>query len=958
MPTLGDMDDSWLGLILRNAEPVEYEHLRTRQLAEAATEAQRRRVDAEAVRAGQVRAAMVEDRRRVAELNALTDLSLRLASEHNLTALLQDAVTQARRVLGVDVAYLALAEPDDSLIIQVTDGSIGSRLRGIRLSPGSGLAGLVLQRAEPVQSTDYVADEHLVHNRGVDQVAVEEGLRTIIGAPMRLRGKVIGVLMVAQRAVRRFDSWELTLLSSLGAFAAVAIDNAQQMQSHRQAAEELSVANADLQESIASVNRAALLHDRLLDVALRGGGIDQVVSSLSEVVHGVVSFADDRDVVVATARLGQFVPAVGVAEAEGEMPSRRFASPEHRRTSVGDLSVTVPVASANTYFGCVQVRPDTSLAARDLRLLERAAMTIALVAQADRASLDADRRSTEDMLEQILGGRADDGTGLRKRSLLVGLDLTVPHLIAVAESDQTGPGAPDPLEPIVRRFGGVLGRVAGRRVALVPAAPTLLSDIIGYSAELPPATVGIGGPASGVVGLAAAYQEALACVRTLRALGRTRSWASPADLGPYRFLLSQAGRGDAQRFVDSLIGTLVSQDRARRTDLLRTADAFLSMGRHHAAVAAALHIHTNTLYQRLDRITAVLGEGWRDGTGLWTYRWRCECIGCWSRRVRRKPGSRRVRWGDCRPRVGIPGDLSRVEEVQRVEGVLDGSLHGDDARIEFLVHSCSLEQADAVLAADRAADGDGSVQQILEGGLGRGPGVLAVAGRRYQQRVEVAVAGVCDGGDLYPVSRGDGLDFGEHLRHGRPGHADVLGQDRTQSFQGWVGKSPGREQGLGLDRVVGLMSPRCARIQERLRHRSRFLVTGQPGVSTRARSSAAASASMPRCFHSSTAARHARSRSSSAAGCSPRLVSSATARPAPTSVSKAPTTVRGESVSAGRSRRVTSVITPSVPSDPTNNPARSYPRHPWWSGVRCGRQCRSRRPARRPRPPSRGRSPV
>ena len=29
--------------------------------------------------------------------------------------------------------------------------------------------------------------------------------------------------------------------------------------------------------------------------------------------------------------------------------------------------------------------------------------------------------------------------------------------------------------------------------------------------------------------------------------------------------------------------------------------------------ATALHVHPNTLYQRLDRITALMGEGWRDG---------------------------------------------------------------------------------------------------------------------------------------------------------------------------------------------------------------------------------------------------------------------------------------------------------------------------------------------------------
>ena len=86
---------------------------------------------------------------------------------------------------------------------------------------------------------------------------------------------------------------------------------------------------------------------------------------------------------------------------------------------------------------------------------------------------------------------------------------------------------------------------------------------------------------------------------------------------------------------------------------------------------------------------------------------------------------------------------------------------------------------------------------------------------------------------------------------------------------------------------------------------------------------------MPRCFHSWTARRQVRSSSSSVDGVSPRRVTIATAWPAATSVPNAPTTVCGVPTTAGRSRSVTSVITPRVPSEPTINPARSYPATPF-----------------------------
>lgn len=609
MPLPND-SDTWLALLLAGAPPADFDQLRQRLLGEAATAAERRRVELDAARAGQLRLRMIEDRRRVSELGALNDLALRLSSEHNLAALLQFTVTQARLVLDVDVAYLALAEPDGSLIIRVTDGSIGSRLRGIHLPPRAGLAGRVFERSEPVQSADYVHDESLVHSDGVDLVAHEEGLRTIVGAPLRLQGQVTGVLMVAQRAVRRFDSWELSLLSTLGAVAGVAIDNARQMESHRRAAQELSAVNADLERNVASVSRATVLHDALLDVALRGGGIEQVVLNLSGVVRGVVSFADDRDVVTAAAQDGVPVSGVQVAGLDRNLPARRFARPEHRHTWIGPDAVSVPVASSVAYFGCLQARRDEPLAAQEIRLLERAAMTIALLAQADRAAVDADRRNIDDLLEQIFGGRADDSPSFRKRSLLLGLDLSVPHTVLLADS-KDGSVAGNPLQSIVSQFGGVLGRVAGRAAATVPAGPEEIGAQLQAQPAPPPGLIGIGGPAGGAVGLASAYADALACLRALSALGRPRGWAGPDDLGPYRFLLGQAGRDDAQRFIDRTIGALVTHDRTRRADLVHTAEVFLALGRQHAATAEELHVHPNTLYQRLDRITAVLGEGWR-----------------------------------------------------------------------------------------------------------------------------------------------------------------------------------------------------------------------------------------------------------------------------------------------------------------------------------------------------------
>lgn len=88
--------------------------------------------------------------------------------------------------------------------------------------------------------------------------------------------------------------------------------------------------------------------------------------------------------------------------------------------------------------------------------------------------------------------------------------------------------------------------------------------------------------------------------------------ASVSDLGPYHFLLDESGRASAARFVDTVIGPLLRWPR-RSGELVETAETYLGLAGQHRAAAAALGIHFNTLYQRLDRLGSILGDDWKEG---------------------------------------------------------------------------------------------------------------------------------------------------------------------------------------------------------------------------------------------------------------------------------------------------------------------------------------------------------
>lgn len=62
-----------------------------------------------------------------------------------------------------------------------------------------------------------------------------------------------------------------------------------------------------------------------------------------------------------------------------------------------------------------------------------------------------------------------------------------------------------------------------------------------------------------------------------------------------------------------MIGPLIGYDARRRSELVRTVETYVDCGESLTATKGALHVHVNTVTQRLDRVTRLLGEGWQRG---------------------------------------------------------------------------------------------------------------------------------------------------------------------------------------------------------------------------------------------------------------------------------------------------------------------------------------------------------
>ena len=126
------------------------------------------------------------------------------------------------------------------------------------------------------------------------------------------------------------------------------------------------------------------------------------------------------------------------------------------------------------------------------------------------------------------------------------------------------------------------------------------------------ATVGVATGAGGADGITQAWREARQTLTALLRLERTGEVSDPAGLGLARLLLGGNGPQDLEEFVDRTLGPVLRYDSQRDTMLAATLEAWLGSGGALRETADRLHIHPNTVTQRLDRIGQLLGSGWRE----------------------------------------------------------------------------------------------------------------------------------------------------------------------------------------------------------------------------------------------------------------------------------------------------------------------------------------------------------
>jgi signal transduction histidine kinase len=187
---------------------------------------------------------------RLNQLGLFYQMGQALVTNFDLSEFLENTMQLAADVIDAGASSLMLIDEEKhDLVFEVSRGERGDVLRRQHIPIEEGIAGWVARHGKPAIANDARADP-----RFSPRVDVRTGFLTqsIAAVPLKIKGRTIGVLEVLNKySGGGFDTGDLRLLTSIGAQAAIAIENARLYASLRQERDHIIQAQEDVRRELA-----------------------------------------------------------------------------------------------------------------------------------------------------------------------------------------------------------------------------------------------------------------------------------------------------------------------------------------------------------------------------------------------------------------------------------------------------------------------------------------------------------------------------------------------------------------------------------------------------------------------------------------------------------------------------------------------------------------------------------
>jgi PAS domain S-box-containing protein len=169
----------------------------------------------------------------LAQLRAIDTITDNALVHLGLDDLLREMLVRLRRTLNADSVGVQLLDEDgQTLYPRAVDGYVHEKFSDIRVRLGTGVTGRIAAEGRPMIVDDYSTVD-MAGIEGIDASNLRAQTRSVMGAPLRIGDKVVGVVSVVSARARHFTEEELRLLLLVADRVAPAVELARLLEKVR-----------------------------------------------------------------------------------------------------------------------------------------------------------------------------------------------------------------------------------------------------------------------------------------------------------------------------------------------------------------------------------------------------------------------------------------------------------------------------------------------------------------------------------------------------------------------------------------------------------------------------------------------------------------------------------------------------------------------------------------------------
>ena len=574
---------------------------------------------------------MLEDalKMKTTEQQVMIESMHSISSSLELDQVLKTIIRHALNVIPTsDAGFLMLYDSYKQKLVPKVQVGFNERIYQFETRVGESITGKVFEdgSSRVYNSFDELIVEMRAYNilpENYDSILQSTGTPAMVdGAicvPVSIDERRIGVMNIHQgRMKKRLGQEDVTLLEAFARQAAIAIENAQYHAETEERLQQITDLSGQLKEKNNQLQKRQEVHHTLTMLSIQHKGINVVVNGMQNMIDlELIFFNGLENDFYSPGKNGKACFSVFEIKALCLERRRDF----YTVTDDGDNYYLYPIFNGQIFIGCLIILVDSPMTEIERITIEQGSTVLALELVNWQTATKIYHRRVYEQFRKLL--TYDDNEQLAEYGKELNMDVKGDWAVAVLEIVNAQNNL-QYLEIHIHQLASRISKKLGDSVKLVYGfyykIILLLSlssaeEVYGIKDELNEIGVqeqarestlvrgGISSVYKGLEYISKCYDEANKIISYLA--GRdSLEVILYEDIGLNRLFLNQPAE-DINHFIQETLSPLTVEN-SRYKELEKTLDAYMETNRSPGKTAKFVHIHINTLYQRLHTIEELL----------------------------------------------------------------------------------------------------------------------------------------------------------------------------------------------------------------------------------------------------------------------------------------------------------------------------------------------------------------